>query len=167
MTETRSTVPGTFKSGTDTALGLLKDRSETTVPARKHVCSAKVMRQLSWHQSPCSRPAAVERDGVWWCKQHDPEAKKRRDEARQARYDAQWNADSERWHVQRYGGPAIELLRTIANGLSDARGAAERFMVAFEADRPARRGTESSTSGSLPTVAAESDPLVTLQNQHD
>jgi hypothetical protein len=38
---------------------------------------------------------------------------------------------------------------------------AEREIAAFRA----RRSTEGRTSGSLPTVAAESDPLVTLQNQ--
>ena len=61
----------------------------------KHKCSKKVWRHTSWYL--CSRPATVQRDGKWYCWQHDPkrveaEAKKRRAawEAKMDREDAKY-----------------------------------------------------------------------------
>jgi hypothetical protein len=50
----------------------------------KHTqCSAQVNGQGNWgsfHQHQCSRKATIERDGVWYCRVHDPEYIKRKNE---------------------------------------------------------------------------------------
>jgi uncharacterized Zn finger protein (UPF0148 family) len=39
-----------------------------------------------WHSRHCTRPGVIERDGKLYCKQHDPEAVKARQEAANAKY---------------------------------------------------------------------------------
>lgn len=58
----------------------------------KRACSATVFgpRVHSWQ---CSRTATVERDGKWYCRQHDPEAKKARREKSNASFAAKSRAD--------------------------------------------------------------------------
>ena len=51
-------------------------------------CSVKVSPNTTWgsfHQHPCSKKAVVERDGKWYCKVHDPEYIKQKDEERAAK----------------------------------------------------------------------------------
>jgi len=50
-------------------------------------CSARVSID-SWRFGQCSRKAIVERDGKWYCKIHDPEYIKTKDEEREAKYQA-------------------------------------------------------------------------------
>jgi len=45
-------------------------------------CSAKVWG--TWHYHICTKPAIVERNGEWYCKIHDPEYIKARDERKDA-----------------------------------------------------------------------------------
>lgn len=54
-------------------------------------CCAKVPRDGGWRTlySACKRRATVERDGKWYCRQHDPQAKEARREATRARWDAE------------------------------------------------------------------------------
>ena len=57
-----------------------------------HICSKRVFSGERWDMGghPCSRKATVERDGKWWCTQHDPA----REEARkQAALTARQEAD--------------------------------------------------------------------------
>ena len=62
----------------------------------KHDCSERIFSGARWDMAghPCSRKGVVERDGKWWCRQHDPVAKKARDEERRAknRAAAEWEA---------------------------------------------------------------------------
>lgn len=44
-----------------------------------------------WRFNNCSRAGSVERDGKWWCKQHDPDAVKARKDARHAKWQAHWD----------------------------------------------------------------------------
>lgn len=53
----------------------------------KHDCSGKIWgayRDVSGRVYRCSRPATVERDGKWYCWQHDPERVKTDKERRRA-----------------------------------------------------------------------------------
>ena len=52
-------------------------------------CSERVWHRHAWGDGPCSRNGVVERNGRWYCKQHDPEVKKARDAERKARWDAE------------------------------------------------------------------------------
>ena len=50
-------------------------------------CSARVSID-SWRSGQCPRKAIVERDGEWYCKIHDPEYIKAKDEERTRKYKA-------------------------------------------------------------------------------
>ena len=50
----------------------------------KQGCAARVWRSYSYGSSGCSRPGTVERDGQWFCRQHDPVAADERHKARSA-----------------------------------------------------------------------------------
>jgi len=54
-------------------------------------CEATVSDQTGWHRLRCSRKGRVERDGHWYCKVHDPEYIKAKDEERTKKYNAKWN----------------------------------------------------------------------------
>ena len=55
-----------------------------------HYCVAKVYYGAdAWGRNTCSRTGTVERNGRWYCTQHDPEKAAQRREAREARYRAQ------------------------------------------------------------------------------
>lgn len=55
------------------------------------VCSKTVYGRGRWPQPHgCIRNGSVERDGKWYCAQHDPVAKKERDAERRAAADARW-----------------------------------------------------------------------------
>jgi hypothetical protein len=41
---------------------------------------------------PCPNQGKVERDGHWYCKKHDPVEVKKRDDARNAKWKAEWDA---------------------------------------------------------------------------
>jgi len=61
----------------------------------KHECSTKIhgdYRDVSGAIYPCRRPATVQRDGKWYCWQHDPERVKADKEKRRAA----WNAKADR-----------------------------------------------------------------------
>ena len=38
-----------------------------------HECAERVWSSDNWRTYPCQRKATIERDGKWWCWQHDPE----------------------------------------------------------------------------------------------
>ncbi len=64
----------------------------------KERCSERVRDKGMWpsfHQ--CHRNGVVQRDGKWYCKHHDPEAKKKRDAERGAKWDKEWDEKQEAW----------------------------------------------------------------------
>ena len=72
-------------------------------------CS-KIVPGAGWYRHDCSRKATVERDGKWWCWQHDPEyvAEKRRKE------EEKWEVDSKKrsanWARERRAYAALDAL---------------------------------------------------------
>ena len=65
-------------------------------------CSAQVREEGRWprfHQ--CKHLACVERDGKDYCKVHDPEAQKARDDASRKKWDDKWNAERRRHRCAR------------------------------------------------------------------
>lgn len=48
----------------------------------KHQCCARVTNETGWHDHQCIRNGKVERDGKWYCGQHDPIAVEQRDRKR-------------------------------------------------------------------------------------
>lgn len=55
----------------------------------KHQCCQPVWD--NFHKGQCQRNGVIERDGKWYCKQHDPEAVKAKEEAKRA----QWRAEQD------------------------------------------------------------------------
>jgi hypothetical protein len=61
-------------------------------------CSARIFGGSSYRGRPCSKPATVAGpDGRRWCATHDPEAKKRRAAAREAKWRAESVARANDW----------------------------------------------------------------------
>lgn len=62
----------------------------------KHSCSTRVYSSARWDFNGhlCSRNGVVERDGEWYCRQHDPEAEKAREEKRRAEYRAEMDREN-------------------------------------------------------------------------
>lgn len=62
--------------------------------AKPPQCSATVYgpRVQSW---TCQRAASVQRNGKWYCRQHDPVVRKAKDEARRAEWDAKAKASDD------------------------------------------------------------------------
>ena len=54
-------------------------------------CSTQVADFTGYHFHNCSRKAKVVRKGWGYCKQHDPEVREAKREAKQAEYDAEWD----------------------------------------------------------------------------
>jgi hypothetical protein len=64
----------------------------------KHKCSRKVPeggRSVSFF--PCQRPATVQRDGKWYCWQHDPIRVEADKQKRRARWDARHDRETAKW----------------------------------------------------------------------
>lgn len=60
----------------------------------KHQCCKMVWDDTRWpRQHQCSRAGSVERDGQWYCKQHDPVAVKEKSEARDAAWRDKWDTE--------------------------------------------------------------------------
>jgi|TARA_R100000049_G_C1928320_1_gene72462 hypothetical protein len=69
----------------------------------------------SWgHSAGCTRNATIERNGKWWCWQHDPEAVKKRREKRDAEGDAEHDAKMARWRREAAAMAAVEGFSTEA-----------------------------------------------------
>lgn len=63
-----------------------------------------------------------------YCKQHDPEVVKARQEASNKRYQEKWN--ERRYEL--YGKQFFDVLQQIANGHNDARGLAQQTIAKFK-----------------------------------
>lgn len=81
----------------------------------KHDCAKRVYsgarHDFSGHM--CTRKATVERNGKWWCKQHDPEA----ESARMAAREAKWKAEDEA--KEAVHGAALALAERLGAGKPD------------------------------------------------
>lgn len=69
----------------------------------EHKCAGKkygAYRDVAGRAYPCSRQGTVERDGKWYCWQHDPERMKADKEKRHAKWQAETDTRSARWARQ-------------------------------------------------------------------
>lgn len=55
----------------------------------KQMCCEMIHNDYGVSFHACTRTATVQRDGKWYCKQHDPESRKVKEAARQAKWDAE------------------------------------------------------------------------------
>ena len=68
-----------------------------------HKCSAKTPDMYGVpNVHPCKRPATVERDGKWYCWQHDPEYVKAKEKKRRAEWDTKMEREAAKYrHIAR------------------------------------------------------------------
>ena len=90
-------------------------------------CAAPVFNG-GFGSSQCSRKNGHGPEGAW-CKQHDPIARKAKDEARTAELEAKWAASGRKQKFQR---DCIAAIRAIADGHNDPRGLAQSIIDALE-----------------------------------
>ncbi len=86
----------------------------------KPPCSKSVFQ--GYKSYPCSRKGSVERDGQWYCKQHDPATKKAREDASYAKYQAESAKRADYHHRAVMFAELLEALKLMmvevgANGL--------------------------------------------------
>ncbi len=60
-------------------------------------CSKRVFGDRGFDYG-CTKPATVERDGKWYCKIHDPEYIKQKDNVRQVKWDKESQERNLRWN---------------------------------------------------------------------
>lgn len=78
----------------------------------EHKCCAEVWGRYDYHK--CSRAGRVERDGKWYCKQHDPvEVERKRKESQELRSE-EVKELNEAWKRQQYALSAVEGISTEA-----------------------------------------------------
>lgn len=89
-------------------------------------CAKEVRESGRWPKfSQCGRKRGYGPEGAF-CKQHDPEAMAKRKAASKAKGEAAWAK-----RMQEYHGPsAVALLRAVARGHNDPRGAAMEWLGA-------------------------------------
>jgi len=77
-------------------------------------CCERVRGTVGYKQ--CSRSAVIEREGKFYCKQHDPEARKEKHANRYALWQASWKAEENR---RRFVIACEQAIRDIAFGHND------------------------------------------------
>ena len=82
--------------------------------AEKHQCCATVFPRGVWVASgyACSRKGVIERDGKWYCRQHDPVSKAERDKASMEKWRREQGARSEAWERRTAEGAACKGVAT-------------------------------------------------------
>lgn len=74
----------------------------------------------------CARKAKVERNGKWYCRQHDPEARKAFDAERTAKWKREWNIRGAMGALENFERQAGKALADYAGGDLPAELAAAR-----------------------------------------
>ncbi len=94
-------------------------------------CDTRIYSEFRSH--PCTRNGAVERDGKFYCRQHDPVAVRQRDDARRAAWAAERNVEeAQRKEAARIAAlqvDAVAALREIAAGDNDPRALAIKVLA--------------------------------------
>ena len=95
-------------------------------------CSETGYDRFSWRGMQCARAGKVERDGKWYCKQHDPvavaERKAERDRKWRAECDAKDAARAEAKRQRELAAACVEAIKQIAAGHNDPRGLATEVL---------------------------------------
>lgn len=98
----------------------------------EYACSATVMSDR-FYLSQCTRAGKVEREGKWYCRQHDPVAVAERRAKAQAKWEAEWAAKTAGWketeRLRRLSATALEALKAIAAGHNDPRTLAQEVLA--------------------------------------
>ena len=94
-------------------------------------CDTRIYSEFRSH--PCTRNGAVERDGKFYCRQHDPVAVRQRDDARRVAWAAERNVEeAQRKEAARIAAlqvDAVAALREIAAGDNDPRALAIKVLA--------------------------------------
>lgn len=61
----------------------------------------------------CSRVGKVERDGKWYCGQHDPQARKARDQEKMERWRSQMEERDRRFRLEKAAPDLLEALKAM------------------------------------------------------
>jgi uncharacterized Zn finger protein (UPF0148 family) len=69
-------------------------------PTEKHQCSKRVYRGGYMGSTPCTRYGVVERNGKWYCRQHDPVAVAEHNAERQAKWDHEYKISTLRSKIR-------------------------------------------------------------------
>lgn len=107
----------------------------------KNHCCGQVRSSDGWHTYRCSREGVIEREGKFYCRQHDPVAVKARHDARDAKWEAEWAAQTAARAAAKAAAErqarlaalaelAVPVLREIAKGHNDPRTLANQFLMA-------------------------------------
>ncbi len=81
----------------------------------KEQCSERVLRAWGRHMHQCLRNGTVQRDGRWYCWQHDSVAKEKRDAERNAKWEAKWKKEhDERLEYSR----RVDAMQKACGGIS-------------------------------------------------
>lgn len=86
-----------------------------SVPAVK--CSGRVFEH--YHFRSCPNTGKIERDGKHYCRIHDPVRRKEKDDARKAKWDAEWEATKVRAAEQTAARARAELCVEACAWLTD------------------------------------------------
>ena len=81
-----------------------------------------------FHNRRCTRPGAVERDGTWYCRQHDPVERK-------ARFEARLKAGRQKWADKAAAKALRQRYERIGRLVCENVGAI-RFLASYRVDWP-------------------------------
>ena len=109
---------------------LYKPHDRFSAPVQMGRCQASVPvggRSARFHQ--CCRKGVIDRDGVLYCKQHDPVAVQEREREADERYRKEQAARTTYFHRQRMGQEALRALELIADGHNNPRALAQEIIT--------------------------------------
>jgi len=65
--------------------------------AMTNQCQARVWTSGGFHSHQCKKSAKVKRDGMFYCRIHDPIEKAKKQKVRDQKWDAEWKAKQASW----------------------------------------------------------------------
>lgn len=68
----------------------------------------------SFHPQQCQKNAVVERNGKWYCKIHDPEYIKQKQNASMQKWQEEWKAEEHKRRMQQLAPELLEALEKLA-----------------------------------------------------
>ena len=74
-------------------------------------CSETITKPGMWRSFPCSRYGKVQRDGRWYCAQHDPEQVAKRAKEIRTRHNEKSRKNRIKWTLGFAGGGLLETCR--------------------------------------------------------
>ena len=88
-------------------------------------CRAHVSTNGSFYGHQCTNKGIIDRDGVLFCRTHDPVAVEEKRAKRNEKWEAQWKEKNERWAAEEKQRDllkrSLDAIRAIAAGHNDPR----------------------------------------------